>query len=77
MLSAGGSVTSGMPRSREVQLGQLQEAFNGLCRQVGVHSTADCTLPAAVGFGVIACARVGGQQQRTNCAAGPSTIPLP
>ena len=55
MLSAGGSVTSGMPRSREVQLGQLQEAFNGLCRQVGVHSTNDrARLPTAFVFGGIA-----------------------
>lgn len=35
LLSAGGSVTSGMPRSREVLLGQVEEAFNSLCRQVG------------------------------------------
>ncbi|PRW05904.1 Cell division control 6 [Chlorella sorokiniana] len=38
LLSAGGSVTSGMPRSREVLLGQLEEAFTGLCRQLGMKA---------------------------------------
>lgn len=34
-LLSSGSVASGMPRSREVVLGQLDEAFTGLCKQVG------------------------------------------
>ncbi|KAL4426243.1 hypothetical protein ABPG77_009858 [Micractinium sp. CCAP 211/92] len=37
-LLSGGSVVSGMPRSAEVLLGQLQESFTLLCRQVGMEA---------------------------------------
>ncbi|PSC67141.1 cell division control 6-like protein [Micractinium conductrix] len=37
---SGGGMASGLPRSREVLQGQLQEAFAGLCRSVGLEGYA-------------------------------------